>query len=73
MLKGHRDTAPALEPSTSKILATRQYLSLLFFFLFFHFWCLPTHPRAYGAPRPGIRSELQSQPKPQLQQRQPDL
>ena len=34
---------------------------MFFFFLF-------GHPAAYGVPRPGIRSELQLQPKPQLWQ-----
>ena len=36
-------------------------LSLFFFFL--------GRPKAYGAPGPGIRSELSLRPKPQLQQR----
>ena len=35
-----------------------------FFFFFFHF----SHPEAYGAPEPGIRSKLQLRPERQLQQ-----
>ena len=39
------------------------YLLLFFFFFFFFFFGCPV---AYGAPRPGIRWELQLCPKPQL-------
>ena len=35
----------------------------LFFFFFFFFF---GHPAAYGIPRPGIKSELEVQPTPQL-------
>ena len=42
-----------------------QHVDFFLFFLFFFFFCLPV---AYGIPRPGIRSELQLQPMPQLQQ-----
>ena len=40
------------------------YTYIPFLFLFFFFG----QPRAYGVPRPGIRSQLYSQPKLQLRQ-----
>ena len=44
-------------------------LSSFFFFFFFLFSCFG-RPAAYGAPRPGIRSELQLQPMLHLWQHQ---
>ena len=47
-----------------EIILVSQSCNFFFFFFFFLFG----HPKAYGAPRPGIRSELQSWPKPKLWQ-----